>query len=120
MPTTAFIETIPAAGAGAGETQAGPVVPLEPTETMDPGNASVVRPGALPDPTSNPVVTRDDVLSQEETTTSTRPGEFSFYTVYNFISLFLAAITTRLTYVLSSLARWLPSSCSHIRRVFDH
>lgn len=92
MPTTAFIETIPAAGVGAGEISAEPVVPLEPTETMDPGDASVVRPGVLPDPTSNPVVTRDDVLSRDETTASTRPGEFSFYTVQIFISLLPAEV----------------------------
>lgn len=73
LPTTAFLETIPAAGAGGA-----------PAATItDIGDASAVPPAALPDPTSNPVVTRDDVLSSPTGTVTSRPGESApFYLLY--------------------------------------
>ncbi|KAK9893847.1 hypothetical protein P389DRAFT_191380 [Cystobasidium minutum MCA 4210] len=73
LPTTDFLETIPAAGAS---TEA-----AEPpaATAVDPGDASAIPPGVLPDPTSNPVVTRDDAISQDATTASTRPVTYVVY-----------------------------------------
>lgn len=71
LPTTTFLETIPAAAATTDDAGTGAAVPTE----TGVGQATAVPPAVLPDPTSNPVVTRNDDVAPAQTTRTTRPGK---------------------------------------------
>lgn len=77
LPTTIFLETIPASAASTIAETIGDGVDSTPTTDVD--LASAVRPAVLPDPTSNPVITRNDDLEPGETTSSRPPITYIVY-----------------------------------------